>query len=124
MENRGKRTTKEEQEVSTTAPLRITRDAAPSSGIRSDGAEVLTAPADVFVPQNHPERKKRAGAKKRKKSRPAPLRGCDFFCAIEGVCGYKECISYPGAGEADGAVGVRQPERRQTVWVANCKDEV
>src|SRR5260370_2369102 len=58
------------------------------------------------------------GAKRR-----ASLRGCDFFCAIECVCGYKECMSYPGAGEAAGEVRLRKPERRQMGWVPQCPDD-
>jgi len=37
--------------------------------IRSDGAEVLTAQADVFVPQNHPGRRRRAGTKTEEKGK-------------------------------------------------------
>src|SRR5260370_34767211 len=54
----------------------------------------------------------------------AALRGCDFFCAIECVCGYKECMSYPGAGEAAGEVRLRKPERRQMEWVPQCTDDL
>src|SRR5260370_16794983 len=54
----------------------------------------------------------------------ATLRGCDFFCAIECVCGYKECMSYPGAGEAAGEVRLRKPERRQMEWVPQCTDDL
>src|SRR5260370_30553657 len=54
----------------------------------------------------------------------AALRGCDFFCAIECVCGYKECMSYPGAGEAAGEVRLRKPERRQWVWGPQCTDDL
>src|SRR5260370_38176260 len=59
------------------------------------------------------------GAKRR-----ASLRGCDFFCAIECVCGYKECMSYPGAGEAAGEGRLRKPERRQMGWVPQCTDDL
>src|SRR5258708_8910429 len=52
------------------------------------------------------------------------LRGCDFFCAIEFVCGYKECMSYLGAGEAAGEVRLRKPERRQMEWVPQCTDDL
>src|SRR5260370_30682736 len=52
----------------------------------------------------------------KKKRRPAPLRGCDFFCAIECVCGYKECMSYPGAGEAAGWGRLRNPQRPPREW--------
>src|SRR5260370_29376551 len=60
----------------------------------------------------------------KKKRRPAPLRGCDFFCAIECVCGYKECMSYPGAGEAAGEVRLRKPERRQMEWGPQCTGDL
>src|SRR5258708_35791207 len=52
------------------------------------------------------------------------LRGCDFFCAIEFVCGYKECMSYLGAGEAAGEVRLRKPERRQMEWGPQCTDDL
>src|SRR5258708_33892541 len=52
------------------------------------------------------------------------LRGCDFFCAIEFVCGYKECMSYLGAGEAAGEVRLRKPERRQMEWGPQCTGDL